>query len=151
MPVSHRNFRALANCIDHPEWIDDPRFNTPGGRVENWEELMALTEAWTSQHSSAECEERMNRFEVPCSRYRTVAETLSDPHLLQRGTFATVRDGAGDLTVPAAPYQLPGSGAGPRREVPELDGDTANILRNLLGYDEREIAACCAIGSADDD
>ena len=33
---------------------------------------------------------------VPCARYRDPGAALTDPHLLARGAFATIADGAGE-------------------------------------------------------
>lgn len=140
-PVTKKNFDNLARCVGHPEWIDDPMFNTPAARLQNWDQIMANVELWTQERTSAECEELMEKGDVPCSRYRHLHENL-DQSLTDRGALATVRDGAGDLVIPAAPFQMPNGNAYPRPRVPELGEDTTEVLRDILGYSENEIAGC---------
>jgi CoA:oxalate CoA-transferase len=140
-PVSSRNFENAARAMGHPEWIDDPRFATPSARVTNWRELMSLIERWTSERDAAECERLLIAGEVPASRYYTVAENLRDmPHLRERGSLAVVRDAAGDVTIPAAPFQFADRSVHPRPTVPELGSDTVSVLRGL-GYSDAQIAA----------
>ncbi|WP_011582598.1 MULTISPECIES: CaiB/BaiF CoA transferase family protein [Chelativorans] len=141
-PVTQRNFHALADCIGRPEIKSDPRFSSPSARVSNWQELMVLAAEWVRERTAQECEELMTAHQVPCARYRTVAESLSDPALAERGSLATVVDGAGDVLIPTAPWQMPGVDARPRTDVPALGASTEEVLSELLGYGKETIRAC---------
>ena len=140
-PVSQKNFQGLATLLG-PEWAKDPRVSDPALRIQHWSELMAAIENWTRHRTAAECEATLGAAGVPCSRYRTVAENLSDPNLIQRGVLAEVRDGAGTVVIPTAPFQMPGTNSRPRDQVPGLGVDTTQVLRDVAGMDEAEIAAC---------
>src|SRR3546814_13239398 len=76
--VSNYNFDNLFVAIGHPEWKDDPRFSSSAARLENWDELFSLVEAWTMARTAGECERFLNESGVPCSRYRTVSEAIDD-------------------------------------------------------------------------
>lgn len=140
-PVSVRNFENTARAVGHPEWITDERFSTPKGRVTNWLLLMSLIEEWTSQHSAEECERILVAGEVPASRYYTLKESLDDPSLYERGSLAKVKDGAGELVIPAAPFQFGDRSVYPHPYVAELGADTDDVLREYLGYSNEQIAA----------
>ncbi len=148
-PVTQRNFHALADCIGRPDLKQDPRYATPGARVAHWQELMGLVADWTRDRSARDCEDLMLAHQVPCARYVTVAEAMADPALAQRGALARVRDAAGEVVIPGAPWQMPGVECHPRPEVPALGADTAEVLAGLLGYGPDRIRACT--GAEEDD
>ncbi len=133
-PVSAKNFENTARTLGHPEWITDPRFATPAARVAHWKELMALIEDWTSSRDAAECERVLVENEVPASRYYALKEHLDSPHLYERGSLVRVHDGAGELTIPAAPFQFGDGSVHPGGRVPGLGADTAEVLREHLDY-----------------
>jgi CoA:oxalate CoA-transferase len=137
--VNQNNFERMFEAIGHPEWKSDARFATDAGRQANWDELFDLVELWTSQRPAETCESLLREAGVPCSRYRTVAEALASPHLRQRGSFATVRDAAGDFLVPNPPFKLSAADAMVRPRVPSLGADTPALLSELLAMDEAEI------------
>ncbi|MEQ9331647.1 CoA transferase [Thalassobaculum sp.] len=122
-PVSARNFEQLTEVVDRPDWRQDPRFATPTGRERHWDALMAELEAWTSQRPAAECERLLATAGVPCARYRTVAEAMRDPHLVERGLFRRVDDDAGGFEVPALPFRFATVDVGVQGRVAELGAD----------------------------
>jgi CoA:oxalate CoA-transferase len=138
-PVKPNNFEAMAKAVGHPEWMSDPRFDTVRGRSENWTTLMALLDEWASTRTAEQCEEILNEGNVPCSRYFTVSEALCQPHLRERGSFATIDDGAGPLKVPNPAFKLGASAAKARDYVPELGADNADVLSSVLGYSKDRI------------
>lgn len=141
-PVGERSFHDLARAIGHPEWIEDPRFKSVEGRNVNWFELLRLTEEWTAQRTTEECERILQASAVPASRYRSFAETLADKHLLERGSFSKVRDAAGEYLVTNVAFQMPGTATHARSRVPDFNEDGADILREFLGYSDEQIKAC---------
>jgi crotonobetainyl-CoA:carnitine CoA-transferase CaiB-like acyl-CoA transferase len=104
--VTARHFERMAEIVERPDWLSDPRFAAAADRERNWDALMRELEAWTGQRPGAECERLLNAAGVPCARYRTVAEAMHDPHLIDRGLFRRVDDDAGGFEVPAMPFRL---------------------------------------------
>ncbi len=138
--VKPNNFEAAARAFGHPEWIDDPRFNTIAARLRHWDELMAMVGEWAANHTSDECEAILDEAGVPCSRYYTVQEALALPHLAQRGSFETIDDGSGPMRVPNPAFRMNGSAARARGGVPALGADAEEILSSLLDYSPDRIA-----------
>jgi CoA:oxalate CoA-transferase len=138
--VKPNNFEATARAVGHPEWITDPRFNTIPSRLKHWDELMGLVGEWAASRTSAECEAILDAAGVPCSRYYSVHEAQALPHLAERGSFATVDDGAGPLKVPNPAFKMAGSSAHARNYVPALGADNAEILSTVLEYSVQQIA-----------
>lgn len=141
-PTSQKNFEQLARAVGHDEWLADPRFARTREREAHWGELMDLIETWTVLRTGQECEDTLLAAGVPCTRYRTVAETLRDPQVVARGTFAPVRDAAGEYLVPNAPFQFPGIDLNAPSRVAALGEDNVEVLGRLLGYSSEQALAC---------
>jgi crotonobetainyl-CoA:carnitine CoA-transferase CaiB-like acyl-CoA transferase len=43
--VSDAEWRGMCRALEHPEWLDDPRFATPTGRIVNVAARLELTAA----------------------------------------------------------------------------------------------------------
>lgn len=141
-PTSQRNFEQLAHAVSHSEWLTDPRFAKTPTREAHWSEFMNAIEEWTRTQTSEQCERKLIEAGVPCTRYKTVAEAMADPHIKQRGVLARVRDGAGDYWVPNAPFQMPGLNTYARPHVSTLGEYTVEILTGLLGYSISQAHGC---------
>ncbi|MBF9033238.1 CoA transferase [Rhodobacterales bacterium HKCCE2091] len=131
VPLSGKNFTAMLSVLGDPDWGRDPRYATPAGREANWAEIMAHVEEWTGTRTSEECERTFMAAGVPCSRYRTVAETLDDPVSVERGVMGQVADGAGEFGVPNPPFRMSLTEARVRRTIPALGEATEELLAPL--------------------
>jgi crotonobetainyl-CoA:carnitine CoA-transferase CaiB-like acyl-CoA transferase len=146
-PVSQRNFESMATVIERPDLIENPRFRTLRDRSVNWEELMAIAEVWTVQHTSADCEARFTAAGVPGSPYQSVGEALQNEQLAHRDSLATLTDRGQTYRVPNPAFSFSHGRARAGGEVPGLGEQTDEILRRLLGYDEARIAELRAGGA----
>lgn len=144
-PVTERNFRALADAMRRPDLLTDPRFAVIADRERHWDELYDEIEDWVARYTAAEAEERLLAAGVPSGRYREIAEVLDDPQTASRGTMRTVADAAGEFQVTAPPFQ---AASRPRAampaDIPGLGADTADVLRDVAGYDDHRIGAVLA-------
>jgi CoA:oxalate CoA-transferase len=131
-PISQANFEDMALVCGHPEWISDERF-TRANRARNWEVLMGLLDQWAGSRSVDECEKAMLDGGVPCSRYQTVGEAMQSDPVKSRGSFGTVRDGAGEFLSPNPAFKLRNSAAHVRGEVDRLGASNAKVMATWLG------------------
>jgi crotonobetainyl-CoA:carnitine CoA-transferase CaiB-like acyl-CoA transferase len=132
-PISAANFADMARAMKHPEWIADARFSGTTAREQNWEALMDLIQDWARERSVDECEKILLENGVPCARYRTVAEAMASDAIKDRGTFATVRDGAGDFLVPNPGFKLRSTEVRACGSVDKLGGSGAAVVASWLG------------------
>ena len=139
--VKPNNFDALWLAIGRPELVSDPRFGTVKGRAEHASEIVALLDDWASTRTVAECEAILTEGNVPCSRYSTIGETLQQPHVEDRGSYAVINDGAGALKVPNPPFQMRNTNGKARSYVATLGADNVDVLEKILGYSSERIAA----------
>ena len=135
-------FAKCAAVLGHPEWADDPRFNSNRARVEHRtlvdgsiaEALAADTaDAWIA---------KLKAVGVPCGRINSAAEALADPHTAARQMIETVQHPAvGALKLVGMPYKFSDTAASVRRPPPMLGEHTEEILAQELGLDAAAIAA----------
>jgi crotonobetainyl-CoA:carnitine CoA-transferase CaiB-like acyl-CoA transferase len=140
-PVTARNFAALCEVTGQRELADDPRFNALPARGANWTAMMQVVEKWTGRHTVDECMAALDAAGVPCARYRDPGAALSDPHLLARGAFATIADGAGEFSGVNAPWKMSGAETSIRREIPDVGAHRDEVLSRTLGLSSEAIAA----------
>ncbi len=142
--VTQKNLEVLFDVIGFPEGKSDPRFATVATKEANWTVLLDLIEGWTSQRTGAECEATFMRAGVPCSRYRTVAEAMADPHIEARGTFCELGDGDGRFKVANAPYKLSRTPMRARARLAGLGEHGTEVLQEKLGLSDGQIAELAA-------
>ena len=94
---------------------------------------MDLLDQWAGSRSVDECEKAMLDGGVPCSRYQTVGEAMQSDAVKSRGTFGTVRDGAGEFLSPNPAFKLKNADAHVRGEVDRLGASNAKVIAAWLG------------------
>ena len=145
-PITQRNFVALCEAIGEPELVQDARFAAVAARSRHWQDLMAIVEAWAATRSARECVQVFEAAGVPCSLYADPADALTNPHLLARGLFTRVTDGAGEFTGVNPPYRMSGTPSDLRSPVPQKGEHSEMTLRAMLGIGEEELGRLKAIG-----
>jgi crotonobetainyl-CoA:carnitine CoA-transferase CaiB-like acyl-CoA transferase len=145
--VSEAVFRRVAEVIEQPELPRDPRFATAVTRAANVDALDAIIAAWTRQHACAELEARLHAAAVPAARIYTVADIYDDPHYRARGMLATVgSDELGKVTMPNVVPRLTDTPGAIRHAGRAIGQDTRDVLREIAGLTEAELAALEATG-----
>lgn len=146
MPITQGNFEGLAEATGHRQWREDTRFAEFSTRQKNWAELMAELEAWTREHTSAQCEQMIGDA-CPCSSYRSVAEAMHSAQSQHRGVLAEVDDGAGPFQVSNCPVLFSESEAQAKPWVANLGEHTQDVLCDLLGYSPERVAELARQGA----
>jgi len=129
---SNREWKALAEALEHPEWLDDPRFKTPAGRERNAEARLDLTANALRTRTSAQWLERLEARQVPCAPILTRAAMLQNPQVKENQiVLETVHPHAGKMRQPrpAARFErTPSAEPGP---APLLGEHTRRILGEI--------------------
>ena len=140
--ANDRLFALLCDALELEELPDDPRFGTNGARVRHGEELHRLLGERLLEKRADEWERILKAQSIPCSRVRSVAEFVDDPHAHALGLLPLV---AGRRVV-ALPLGFDGERPPPRTPPPRLGEHTDEIL-NEIGYDEVLVAELRARGT----
>ncbi|WP_407165082.1 CaiB/BaiF CoA transferase family protein [Bradyrhizobium sp. ORS 111] len=146
-PVTARNFVALCEVTGQRELADDPRFNALPARGANWTAMMQVVEQWTARHTVDQCLAALDAAGVPCARYRDPGAALTDPHLLERGAFATIADGAGEFSGVNAPWRMSGAETSIGRDIPAIGAHRDEVLSRTLGLSPEAITALVRRGA----
>lgn len=85
-------FERVAETIDKPELIEDPRFADNEKRVENSEPLNEAIEEWTRQHTTDEAIEILEANDAIVGPVYDMADIRDDDHYQARNDFVTVDD-----------------------------------------------------------
>jgi CoA:oxalate CoA-transferase len=146
-PITPRNFSALCEVTGQTELATDPRFASVPARGANWKAMMGVIEQWTERHTVSECISALDRAGVPSAVYRDPGAALTDPHLLQRGAFAKLADGAGEFVGVNAPWKMSGARTAMQRDVPATGAHRDEILSRLLDLSPDSIAQLAYAGA----
>lgn len=136
--------RSFFEAAGHPELYEDPKFATRDARVENFRELDAFIERFTSSLTSPEAVERLERAGVPAAEVRNPFEAARDPRVVQRGEttpLAHPRFGAmEDVYGMGMPILFSGSNVGFSQPPPEMGEHNNRVYGQILGYTPEKIA-----------
>jgi crotonobetainyl-CoA:carnitine CoA-transferase CaiB-like acyl-CoA transferase len=143
---SDRGFQALCRVLGRDALASDPRFATASDRQRNAEALDAALAELTRECESAELEARLQEIGVACHGVQDSAAACADPQLQERGHFVRLESGDTYTIVEDTRSKLSRTPARVRSGVPTLGRDNWEILTELLGYDEVQIAELAAAG-----
>jgi formyl-CoA transferase len=137
---------TLARIAERPELADDPAYATPEARVTHLDEVFGVIEQWTMRHSKHEVMRTLMDADVPCGPILSMKDLIEDPALARRGIVAEVehpRRGVFKtvgcpLVLSESPVEITSS--------PLLGEHTADILREVMGYDGAELERLRAEG-----
>jgi len=143
---SDRGFRDLCQTLGHCTLARDPRFGTPKQRLENAAELDASIAELTRERVGNQLEEQLQNAGVACHTVQDSAAAFADPQLQERGHFVRLESRDSYTIVEDTRSKLSRTPARVRRGVPTLGRDNAQILTELLGYDEAAITELAIAG-----
>ena len=128
--------------LQKPELMTDPRFAENAGRVANREALTEELNAVFSTDTRSNWIAKMMDAGIPAGEVRDVEEALTSKETIARGMivdqphprFGTVRGIRSPMTLSETPVRDP-------EAAPDLGADTDEVLRELAGYSDEQIAA----------
>ena len=139
-------FRRLMEGIGRQDLGDDPQLARNAGRVQRETEIDAAIGAWCAARAAAEVLAVMDEKRVPAGPIYNVEDMFADPHFRARGLFERVEIDGKPLEIPALMPRLQGTPGGTEWAGPAVGSHTDAVLGEVLGMDEREIAALRADG-----
>jgi crotonobetainyl-CoA:carnitine CoA-transferase CaiB-like acyl-CoA transferase len=137
--LTDRQWSALAQALDRPEWLDDPRFRTPALRQQNIDARLELTQEALRARPSAEWLRRLEAAGVPCAPVLTRSEIVRHPQVEALGLVVeTLHPAAGRIRQARPAARFSETPAEIRRAAPEL-GEHAREILEEVGYSAAEI------------
>jgi len=124
----------------HREWVEDIRFADVRARVAHREELDALIETWTRQHTPHQVMLRLQRNGVAAGVVQNAEDLYRDPHLRERGLSREVYHGPVGWVTRAGPsVRLASTGTSRDKVAHAAGADNEEILGGVLGLSMAKI------------
>jgi crotonobetainyl-CoA:carnitine CoA-transferase CaiB-like acyl-CoA transferase len=139
---------ALCEILNLEPLIDDPRFSSMENRIDNRSELNELIEKALTELTADEVVTKLRKARVPCSPVMTLAESLEDPHIKERGLFTELNHPEyGPIIQTRTPIVRSGKMPEIRSGAPLLGQHTLEVF-TMLEYSESEIEDLISSGAA---
>jgi benzylsuccinate CoA-transferase BbsF subunit len=138
---TEEEWQALCQTIEQPQLAVDARFRTARDRKAHEDELERLLTAWTEPRNKWEVTQTLQAAGVAAFPSMNSKDLAEDPHLNERGFFARLpHPEVGVQTHAGIPWLLTHSPNGVQTPAPLLGQDTDQVMREVLGYADHEIA-----------
>ena len=99
-----------------------------------------VLENWLKGRTVHEAVEKIGAAGVPVAKVPNIAEAIEDPHIKARGIIVELdHPTAGKVRVPGFPVKMEKTPATYRIPAPQLGEQSAEILKEMLGYDDEQI------------
>ncbi|KAA8892878.1 CoA-transferase family III domain-containing protein [Sphaerosporella brunnea] len=142
-----RLYGILCEKIGQPQWISDSRFVTNEMRVKNRNTLVPMIAEKTKEKTTQEWLGILEGCGMPYAPINDIQTTLSHEHVLARDMVRTVNHPeCGPIKLVNTPVKYSDSMPGIRMPPPTLGQHTDEVLRDVLGMDENQIAELKATG-----
>ena len=140
----YRKFVDAGGC---GELASDPRFATNPLRVQNRAALVPLLEQMVKRRTKGEWIASLEAVGVPCGPINDIGEVFANPQVIARGIAIDVpHPSAGKVTLVRSPMKLSGTPVSTGKPPPLLGQHTDEVLREVLGRSDDDIAALRAKG-----
>jgi len=143
------HWKDLCKAMGRPELATDVNYATDAARLAQRDQVVKMIEDWMAGFPDvATIIELLEAHGVPCAPVLSIAETLTHPHLVARGTVRTVNDRfAGEFQIPGMPIKTSEYPDNPDYRAPTLGEHNRELLGTLLGRSTAEIDALHASGT----
>jgi formyl-CoA transferase len=140
-------WEPICDIIGQPEWKTHPDFATPKARLPRLNQIFERIEQWTMTKTKFEVMDILNEYDIPCGPILSMKELAEDQSLRATGTVVEVdHPKRGKYLSVGNPIKLSASPSEVTRS-PLLGEHTEEILREVLGYNDNEVAAIRASGA----
>jgi crotonobetainyl-CoA:carnitine CoA-transferase CaiB-like acyl-CoA transferase len=145
--VSDAEWLGLTRALEHPEWLDDPRFKTPAGRVKHADARLELTAEVIKTRTSAEWLARLDAEQVPCAPILSRTDLFTDPQIAANALIVELdHPHVGRICQARPAARFDGTPAELRSPAPLLGEHTDTVLAEL-GVSSEQLAALRTAGA----
>ena len=134
-----RMWRDFCGVLGHPEWDEDPRFNTAGARGENRDMLIGMIHEVLGKHPVKYWEERLRAVSVPSTPVNNIDQIVAEEQVAARDMVVEINvPGAGPIQMAGLPLKFTETPGEIRSPPPRL-GEHTDAVLHRLGYGAEKI------------
>ncbi len=135
---------SVLTCLD----VNDARFKDLNARLTNEDELDSLVAAAIADLDATDLETALQSVGVPASVVLNSPELWLDPQLAHQGHFIRLpHPEGGETVIEASRIHLSRSATFVDSSAPTFSRDMADVLNNLLGYDDEKFGQLLVAGA----
>lgn len=132
-------FAEACRAIGKPEWIDDPKYNTPAARNLVKDEIYKGVEEYTLTRDKFEVVDTLGKAGVPCGPVLSMLDIEKDQSLYKCGTLVEVEQPKrGKFLTIGCPPKF--SSFTPEVKAAPLLGEHTDEILKEVGYTDEQIA-----------
>jgi CoA:oxalate CoA-transferase len=137
-----RLWATFCQLIERADLIADERFRSNQARTKNQKQLKAILDEIFPTRTVDGWIEALDGAGIPCGPINTVDRVIANPQVQARDMIVEVEHPvAGHLKMPGVPIKLSATPGEVSKPSPLLGQHTNQVLLELLGLDEAEVAA----------
>ncbi|MCV7279584.1 CoA transferase [Mycolicibacterium flavescens] len=134
---AHRHWPPLCRSVGRPDWLTDPRFDTPQARAANATTLITeLDEIFATRTLAQWTESFAAEPDLFWSPINTLEDVVGDEQFHAAGGIVYVPDGDATVPMAASPADFHGTPWAPRSVAPKLGEHTEEVLAELRARPE---------------
>jgi crotonobetainyl-CoA:carnitine CoA-transferase CaiB-like acyl-CoA transferase len=139
---SDAQYQRFCEALGAPELASDPRFATNAQRQATRPELVREIERRLQGRSAAEWLDRLEKQGIPAGPIMDLKEAFASSLATEREMRVEVNHPVvGQISQVGAPWKMDGHSSPIRLVPPGLGQHTAEVLRDVLGYDDAMLEA----------
>ncbi len=141
-------FPKLCRAMGRDDLAADERYLTVEGRMADQETLEAIIQDWTEGLGRADIAARLDAVGVPYAQVASVREVAGSPQIAARGMIVEAEHPVhGTIRMPGNPIHMEKTPPTVRKAPPSVGEDNDHVYRDILGFDENEVARLRAEGA----
>ncbi|WP_154096934.1 CaiB/BaiF CoA-transferase family protein [Microbacterium testaceum] len=141
-------FPKLCRAMDRDDLAADERYATVEGRMADQETLEAIIQQWSGGLERDDISARLDAVGVPYAKVASVREVAASPQIAARDMIVEAEHPVhGTIRMPGNPIHMEKTPPVVRKAPPSVGEDNDHVYRDILGFDENEVARLRAEGA----
>ena len=139
---NNRQFDDWCTVANADDLKSDPRYASNPLRIANRETLYDIMPDFMKRKTTEEWLAELGELKVPCSPVNNIEQVFEDPHVKYRGMRIEMDHptaGSGKVPLIGNPVKMSSTPPQYRLAPPTLGQHSDEVLRELLGFDEKQI------------